>query len=43
MPSDETSDQTGIFQLAYADRHIERLGHQIHRAGGRSNSNVMPG
>lgn len=29
------SDQTGILQLAHADRHIERVGHQIDTAWGQ--------
>ena len=35
MPPDQARDQTGIFQFADADRHIERLGHQIDTAWGQ--------
>lgn len=35
MPPDQASDQTGIFEFAYADRHIEWLGDQIDPARGQ--------
>ncbi|MGZ2444580.1 hypothetical protein FB004_10859 [Sinorhizobium medicae] len=43
MPPDQASDQTGVFEFAYADPHVERLGDQIDTARGQVAFESDPG
>ncbi len=43
MPPDQASDQTGVFEFAYADRQVERLGDQIDTARGQVEFESDPG